>query len=310
MNNEQEKAQVAPDDLDSYLDGKYSLLLAAQFKLSYKNVLDDFSVPPHAKSTQPLELPEAPDDGVLDDDFADQLAKGMEALMADMEDKPADFDRQMEQLREHFHAQNLDGGASTSTSKGILPMPPFATASSSSAAASAAGAGSLQDKIAETMNKLKNSSNAVGSEVQAGLDTDMMQQMMKQMEGLMDSGDLNTMLEGMMESLLSKDVLYEPMKDLAAKYPAWLAENKSNLSEEDYARYTKQLSFVEQILAVYDDPTPSPENSKRVVDLMQGMQECGNPPAEILKELAPGLELGPDGVPKLPDINDKECILM
>ena len=27
------------------------------------------------------------------------------------------------------------------------------------------------------------------------------------------------------------------------------------------------------------------------------MQECGQPPAEIVKELAPGLEFGPNGMP-------------
>ena len=29
----------------------------------------------------------------------------------------------------------------------------------------------------------------------------------------------------------------------------------------------------------------------------QDMQECGQPPAEIIKELAPGLQFGPDGMP-------------
>ena len=33
------------------------------------------------------------------------------------------------------------------------------------------------------------------------------------------------------------------------------------------------------------------------MELMQDMQECGQPPAEIVKELAPGLEFGPNGMP-------------
>lgn len=44
-----------------------------------------------------------------------------------------------------------------------------------------------------------------------------MQEMMKQMESLADNGDFQNMLEGMMGQLMSKDLLYEPMKDLAAK---------------------------------------------------------------------------------------------
>jgi peroxin-19 len=35
------------------------------------------------------------------------------------------------------------------------------------------------------------------------------------------------------------------------------------------------------------------------------MQEHGAPPAEIMGELPPGLDLGPDGAPKLPD----ECVI-
>jgi len=40
------------------------------------------------------------------------------------------------------------------------------------------------------------------------------------------------------------------------------------------------------------------------------MQDCGNPPPEILKELAPGMELGADGIPKLPDVNGGDCCIM
>lgn len=46
---------------------------------------------------------------------------------------------------------------------------------------------------------------------------DMMAEMMKQMEGLVESGEFNTALEGMMEQLMTKEVLYEPMKDLAER---------------------------------------------------------------------------------------------
>jgi peroxin-19 len=41
--------------------------------------------------------------------------------------------------------------------------------------------------------------------------------MLKQMEGMSNSGDLQGMLETMMEQLMSKDVLYEPLKDLSDK---------------------------------------------------------------------------------------------
>lgn len=48
-------------------------------------------------------------------------------------------------------------------------------------------------------------------------DDAFMQEMMRQMESLTDNGDFQNMLEGMMNQLMSKDLLYEPMKDLANK---------------------------------------------------------------------------------------------
>jgi len=44
-----------------------------------------------------------------------------------------------------------------------------------------------------------------------------MAEMMKQMEGMAEGGDFQNVLEGMMEQLMSKDILYEPMLDLQQK---------------------------------------------------------------------------------------------
>lgn len=44
-----------------------------------------------------------------------------------------------------------------------------------------------------------------------------MAELMKQMEGLTEGGDFENVLEGMMSQLMSKEMLYEPMKDLVNK---------------------------------------------------------------------------------------------
>ncbi|CCI11268.1 unnamed protein product [Albugo candida] len=36
---------------------------------------------------------------------------------------------------------------------------------------------------------------------------------------------------------------------------------------------------------------------------MQEIQECGHPPAEIVKELAPGLQFDANGMPELPNVS-------
>jgi len=45
-----------------------------------------------------------------------------------------------------------------------------------------------------------------------------------------------------------------------------------------------------------------PDNFSHITALMQQLQEYGNPPADIIRELAPGLELSPDGMPQLPNM--------
>ena len=44
-----------------------------------------------------------------------------------------------------------------------------------------------------------------------------MAEMMRQMESLAENGEFENVLEGMMQQLMSKELLYEPMKDMASK---------------------------------------------------------------------------------------------
>lgn len=43
-------------------------------------------------------------------------------------------------------------------------------------------------------------------------------------------------MQGMMQSLLSKEVLYPSLKELVDKYPTWLQENKGKIEPSEYAR--------------------------------------------------------------------------
>lgn len=59
--------------------------------------------------------------------------------------------------------------------------------------------------------------------------------------------DLFPFMQGMMQSLLSKDVLYPPLKDLVDKYPDWLDEKKSSLASVDFERYTRQFILMQKV---------------------------------------------------------------
>ncbi|KAI8433241.1 hypothetical protein MSG28_015317 [Choristoneura fumiferana] len=85
-------------------------------------------------------------------------------------------------------------------------------------------------------------------------------------------------MQGMMQSLLSKEVLYPSLKELVDKYPAWLEENKGKVSQDEYDRYCKQQELMLQVCSELEPEQESdPDDVKRkrfevVLDLMQKIE--------------------------------------
>ncbi|KAI4315258.1 hypothetical protein L6164_028088 [Bauhinia variegata] len=116
----------------------------------------------------------------------------------------------------------------------------------------------------------------------------MMEDWVKQFEELAGSQDMESIVETMMQQLLSKEILHEPMKEIGERYPKWLEEHKTSLSKEEYERYSHQYELIQNLNAVYEN---DPGNFNKIVELMQKMQECGQPPNDIVQELAPDFDL-------------------
>lgn len=100
--------------------------------------------------------------------------------------------------------------------------------------------------------------------------------------------DMESIVETMMQQLLSKDILHDPMKEIGERYPKWLEDHKASLTKEEYDRYFHQYELIKQLNEVYEN---DPGNFTKIVDLMQKMQECGQPPNDIVQELAPDFDL-------------------
>lgn len=62
-----------------------------------------------------------------------------------------------------------------------------------------------------------------------------------------DDGDMLNFMQGMMQKLLSKEILYPTLKEVLDKYPAWLEEHKATLSSSDLQKYTKQLELLQKV---------------------------------------------------------------
>jgi peroxin-19 len=113
--------------------------------------------------------------------------------------------------------------------------------------------------------------------------------------------DYDQVIDGMMRQLLSKELMYDPMKQVCKKYPMWLAEAKAQLTDEEYKRYGMQYQYFQRIVACYET---TPDNYPRLMELMNDIQEYGQPPSEIIKELAPGLSFNEQGLPIMPGMGN------
>eukprot|EP00262_Sarcandra_glabra_P004444 TRINITY_DN15497_c0_g1_i1.p1 TRINITY_DN15497_c0_g1~~TRINITY_DN15497_c0_g1_i1.p1 ORF type:complete len:247 (+),score=55.83 TRINITY_DN15497_c0_g1_i1:47-787(+) len=121
-----------------------------------------------------------------------------------------------------------------------------------------------------------------------GKEDGLMEDFVKQFEELTGSQDMESIVETMMQQLLSKEILHEPMKEIGERYPKWLEEHKAGLGKEEYDRYHHQYELIKKLNEVYEN---DPSNFAKIVELMQKMQECGQPPNDIVQELAPDLDL-------------------
>lgn len=76
----------------------------------------------------------------------------------------------------------------------------------------------------------------------------MLEEMMREFEQFMPSdsnagtGDpTDALVNGMMQQLLSKELMYEPMVQVCNKFPTWLQRNEGEMTKEEYKRYVEWL---------------------------------------------------------------------
>ncbi|KAJ1728268.1 Peroxisome chaperone and import receptor [Coemansia sp. Benny D160-2] len=286
------------------------------------------------RSLEPLSSSKSTDKNALSDDtnfeeeFARQLAKGMEDLLKESSGSDADSNvnesemkAAIDQLLKQMGTLQSDLASSSDKEAEKPDSAPKATASlpqqgaaqvdekSTADSSGDAQTPSFQDKIKATMDKLKESADRADAETQGGLgDMVMLEELMRQMDGGGDDTQLDSLVDDVIGQLMSKEVLEQPLKDLDKQYPKYLDENKASLPTEDYERYQKQHDYIKQILALFEKLDDDSVNNELVVELMQKMQDCGQPPKELLKTLAPDMELDENGEVKVPEMPN--CTIM
>lgn len=159
-----------------------------------------------------------------------------------------------------------------------------------------APASASSDPIADAIRMIGDGARSMpaGGPSGAGVDDAnmeaMLQKLMAEMggagglDGVGSDASMDAMVEKMMGSMLSKEYLYQPMKDIAEKYPAYIREHQATLSETDLDNYRKQQSCFERIVHTFDT---EPNSSMKIMDLMNEMQQYGTPPKELVGDFMP-----------------------
>ncbi|XP_046447097.1 peroxisomal biogenesis factor 19-like [Daphnia pulex] len=103
-------------------------------------------------------------------------------------------------------------------------------------------------------------------------------------------GDILPAMQGMLQSLLSKELLYPSIKEIVSKYPDWLADNRPKLEPAQFEKYNRQYAVMQQVCTEFendndtDDAATKNSRFEKILTLMQQMQECGHPPKELAGE--------------------------
>ena len=244
-----------------------------------------------AKDTKPLET-NAPDS-----DFSAQLQKEMAALLGEIEESPEmrqQFDLLISELASNAEKTVAEEGE-TKTSGEVV----------GDDGVSHGVDGAFTDTIKRTMERMAASGEQASAAAASGAggEDDMFANLLKNLasgDGNGSEEEFSKMLLGMMEQLTNKEVLYEPMKELDDKFPAWIKENEGKVPADDMTRYQEQKSLVREIVARFERTGYADENPgdrEYIVERMQKvssdltsitnankiqMQAAGNPPPDLV----------------------------
>ncbi|KAH6627099.1 Pex19 protein family-domain-containing protein [Chaetomium sp. MPI-SDFR-AT-0129] len=276
------------DDLDDMLDD----FSAVNIQAPASRVPPPPTNPPTAAGAgAPSDAP-TEEGAFSEEEFAKQLQAGMADLLGELDSSP-DMHAQFETI-----FKELGAAASTNTNQPAPPISPTGGASSSAPSGSAVpnpADESFQETIRRTMERMQTSGDQATAAAAAEGSDDFLAELLKQMQsggaGLDGEGneeDFSKMLMGMMEQLTNKEILYEPMKELDDKFPAWMEKNRATTSADDLKKYEEQQTLVREIVGKFEEAGYSDSNAadrEYIVDRMQKMQASGSPPSDLVGDM-------------------------
>lgn len=223
-------------------------------------------------------------------DFQDTIEQGADAFAKQLEDSgvpPGDFLKQLlaEVMAEEGGDKDKSGGAGVA-GNGDSSSSTNTKANKANAQAAAAAAAaektpeSFNETIQRTMNRMHESGEKATAAASENDDVpdEVLLQLLKALESTASGNedDIQKMFMGFMEKVSSKDILYEPLKELEGKFEPWITgkKGKGELNDEDVKRYQMQTQIVKDVVAKFEEPGYSDEDPKCREWVWERMQEA------------------------------------
>ncbi|KAI2667720.1 Peroxisomal biogenesis factor 19 [Labeo rohita] len=111
-----------------------------------------------------------------------------------------------------------------------------------------------------------------------------------------EDGNILPIMQSIMQNLLSKEVLYPSLKEITEKYPEWLESNKQSLPTDQFTRYEQQYKIMGEICTQFEKDGDKDSTFENILELMQKLQDLGQPPKELAGEAPPGLNFDPESL--------------
>jgi peroxin-19 len=181
-----------------------------------------------------------------------------------------DFQKQFEDIMKEMGTLDPETLAAAERGEGVTPP--------ESAAKGEKAEASFQETIKKTMARMQESGEQASAAAASADENDMLAQMLKEMEsggfgGEGNDEDFSKMLMGMMEQLTNREILYEPMKELNDKFPAWMEKNRDKTNAEDLKRYDEQQTLVKEITERFERKGYSDSNAQDREYIVERMQK-------------------------------------
>lgn len=143
----------------------------------------------------------------------------------------------------------------------------------------------FKDIVSNTLDRLKENSNKVDTNLEKEKkqhnSDDVLSQLLDQLvDGTGDEEGMDNAILSMLNQMSSKEVLYQPMKEMQVEFSKWFEDNEDNEEyKEKMDTYRKQYDLVEKIVVIYEkEDYNNDKNREEVTELLDRLEQLGDSP--------------------------------